>query len=298
MEELNRRTPISGHKLATLIVESQRSSPRIVDPRIPVFIVRLHDARIINSYDVLAALFRECTGESEPQNRTETPQTYEVATNVLDHLTRCFLTAKSPKTIPETRQTLAVLSRWLEVVATTGTDSNALLESLDHNAILLYDYLGSLSIAMLENVRVGGVIEKAITPGMQSPLHLSSTVHMFSRESLTNCLRKTEQHDILAHALTVFVPFWAQTSPQHAQNIARLEDVQKHHSLVEELSKTSSDDNAMDVAAAMQVEAIIDLTLMHTRAALFIFLNSLVGDITSSFLTPLTMLARFTTFDR
>jgi len=190
VEELNRRTPIPGHKLATLIVESQKISPKIVDPRIPLFIVQLHDARIINSYDVLAALFHECTGASETQNRSATPQTYELATNVLDHLTRCFLSAKSPKAIPETRQTLAVLSRWLEAVASTGTDSNALLQSLDHNAVLLYDYLGSLSIAMLENVRVGGVIEKAITPGRQSPLHLSSNINMSSGEYLTNCLQK------------------------------------------------------------------------------------------------------------
>jgi len=101
----------------------------------------------------------------------------------------------------------------------------------------------------------------------------------------------------LAHALTVFVPFWAQTS-QHTQNIARLEDAQKHHSLVEELSKTGSDDSTMDVAAAMQVEAVIDLTLMHTRAALFIFLNSLVGDIILFCLILLTVAACFAPFDR
>jgi len=165
VEELSGRTPIPGHKLAALVVESQRASTKIVDPRIPLFIAQLHDARIINSYDVLAALFSEYIGASEAHIRAATTQTYELAANVLDHLTRCFLNAKSPKTIPETRNTLAVLSRWLEAVASTGTDSDALLQSLDQNAILLYDYLGSLAIAMLENVRVGGVIEKAITTG-------------------------------------------------------------------------------------------------------------------------------------
>jgi len=67
---------------------------------------------------------------------------------------------------------------------------------------------------------------------------------------------------------------------------------------VEELSKVGSDDSAMDVAAAMQVEAIIDLTLMHTRAALFIFLNSLVGGITFFCIMLLTTTACFTSFDR
>jgi len=99
-----------------------------------------------------------------------------------------------------------------------------------------------------------------------------------SGESLSLTNSKIEQREILAHALTVFIPFWAQTSPQHAQNISRLEDAQKHHSLVEEIPKMGADDSTMDVAAAVQIEAVLDLPFMHTRAALFIFLNSLVGN--------------------
>ena len=86
----------------------------------------------------------------------------------------------------------------------------------------------------------------------------------------------TEQREQLSHALTLFIPYWAQTSPQHAQNVTRLDDAQKQQSLVEDISKTGSDENALDVAAAVQVGAVLDLPLMHTRASLFLFLNSLV----------------------
>lgn len=80
----------------------------------------------------------------------------------------------------------------------------------------------------------------------------------------------------MSHALTLFIHYWAQASSQNAQHVNRLDDAQKQQSLVEDISKTGSDENALVVAAAVQVETVLDLPLMHTRASLFLFLNSLV----------------------
>lgn len=164
VEELSDRFPIAGHKLATIVVDSQRASGKIVDPRIPIFVEQLLESHIINSYDVLAALFREYSEALESRNGKDT-NAYELAANLLDHLMRSFVSANSPRSIPETRYSLLVLSRWLEIVTSAITDSDALMRSLDPDAIVLCDSLGLLAIAMLENVRVSGVIERAITPG-------------------------------------------------------------------------------------------------------------------------------------
>lgn len=108
----------------------------------------------------------------------------------------------------------------------------------------------------------------------------------------------TDQREDLAHSLTIFVPFWAQNSPQHAQNASRLELVQKHHSLIEDTPKGGVDESGLDVAAAMQIEAVLEIALMHTRAALFLFLNSLVCDPITLRVTDLTTIVDLTSSDR
>lgn len=169
VEELGDRVSISGRKLAFIVVENRRATGKIVDPRIPVFVEQLLEANMVNSYDILAALFRDYSVASEAGNGKPVSNVCELASNLLDHLTRCFVSAKSPRSIPETRHALLVLSTWLETVASAANDGDALMQSLDHSLMLLYDSLGQLAIAMLENVRVGGVIEKAITPGRSGP---------------------------------------------------------------------------------------------------------------------------------
>jgi mediator of RNA polymerase II transcription subunit 5 len=187
VEELSDRFPIAGHKLAAIVVDSHRASDKIVDPRIPIFVEQLLESHIINSYDVLAALFREYSEALESRSEKDT-SVYELETNLLDHLVRSFVSAKSPRSIPETRYALLVLSRWLESMTSANTDSDGLMHPIDHNAIVLYDSLGLLAIAMLENVRVSGVIEKAITPGRcLSPAPIAH----FSLPSPTESLAKS-----------------------------------------------------------------------------------------------------------
>jgi len=79
----------------------------------------------------------------------------------------------------------------------------------------------------------------------------------------------------LAQGLTAFTAFWLQAAPQHAQNAARLDMAQKSRSLVDETT-SESQEAAIDVAAAVQVEAVVDLQIVHTRPSVFVFISALV----------------------
>ena len=86
----------------------------------------------------------------------------------------------------------------------------------------------------------------------------------------------TETRKGFAHALTNFIPFLSQTSIQIAN---RLEIYQKEHDLNVKPAPGANGDtneNAGLEVAALQLDAVIDLPAINTRAGLYVFLNALV----------------------
>lgn len=84
-----------------------------------------------------------------------------------------------------------------------------------------------------------------------------------------------------AQALTAFIPFLSQTSIQIAN---RLEIYQKEHDLNDKSASTTNggaNENAGLDVAALQLEAVIDLPQISTRAGLYVFLSSLVCNISA-----------------
>jgi len=76
-------------------------------------------------------------------------------------------------------------------------------------------------------------------------------------------------------ALSLFISLLS-----HNQTIsARLDLLQKQHSLIHIPKKNALQNEGMDAAAALQLESTVDLQQVNTRAGLYIFLNSLVSDI-------------------
>jgi mediator of RNA polymerase II transcription subunit 5 len=79
--------------------------------------------------------------------------------------------------------------------------------------------------------------------------------------------------------LSSFIPYWTHASPQHAQNSARLELAQTNRSLVDKTEHVTLEEGAMDVTAALQVDAVLDLPVVHTRPGVFLFISALVGNL-------------------
>jgi mediator of RNA polymerase II transcription subunit 5 len=80
----------------------------------------------------------------------------------------------------------------------------------------------------------------------------------------------------LARSLSSFIPFLSQTSLQLAN---RLELIQKEHDLYDKslnhINAEAGGSAGLEVAA-LQLDAVIDLPVLNTRAGLYVFLNSLV----------------------
>jgi mediator of RNA polymerase II transcription subunit 5 len=102
-----------------------------------------------------------------------------------------------------------------------------------------------------------------------------------------------------AQALTTFIPFLAPTSIQIAN---RLEIYQKEHNFDNGKSSVgtngAANENAGLGVAALQLEAVIDLPQINTRAGLYIFLNSLVSELSARRSKVLTLIACRTSTDR
>jgi hypothetical protein len=110
---------------------------------------------------------------------------------------------------------------------------------------------------------------------------------------------RTDGRKAFAHALTTFIPFLAPTSIQIAN---RLEIYQKEHNFNNDKASAgtngAANENAGLGVAALQLEAVIDLPQMNTRAGLYIFLNSLVSKLSVRPFDILTLIACRTSTDR
>lgn len=85
------------------------------------------------------------------------------------------------------------------------------------------------------------------------------------------------------------MPYWTHASPQHVQNATRLETGQRNRSLVDDTLNAESQEGTLDVAAALQLQAVVDLPIARCRPSIFVFINSLVRN-SPRFCFPLELL--------
>lgn len=72
------------------------------------------------------------------------------------------------------------------------------------------------------------------------------------------------------------MPYWTHASPNHVQSATRLETGQRNLSLVDDTLNPESHEGTLDVAAALQLQAVVDLPIIRCRPSTFVFINSLV----------------------
>ncbi|KAF2399114.1 Med5-domain-containing protein [Trichodelitschia bisporula] len=252
-EELYKRTPIFRRTLAELLLDCQSLTGNIVDPLLFTYCEYLLGVSRIGAADLLSALFlrsrqhaNSLAAEGQlPSKLVCSPP--ELDHIILDQLTRAFVSGKHPKTRGEGLSTLKVLSQWMMAIT---KPNDPLMPALDHHFVLVCDALGMFATAIVENPRISGFIDAGIQKDLRKDL---------------------------SQALSSFVAYWGHVSPQHPQNANRLDMSQKQRGLTDEGLDGSSSQTALDVAAAIQVESVIDLPSMYTRAGVFIFLSSLLS---------------------
>ncbi|KAF2100783.1 Med5-domain-containing protein [Rhizodiscina lignyota] len=261
INQLHDRSPAPGARLAAIFFDRVSATTVPGDPRIAIYIDSLLESLLVDVSDVLKAMFlRSCARNQLAAQQHGTPKTKgrslnspQLESNILNQLSRLLVTGPRPKTPTEARSCLQTLVEWTAAVVTINSNESMMqamgAEVEQHKQLesaIVRESIGQFWLAALENVKFSGLVDVGLGKNARTQI---------------------------SRALTAFVPLWAQLSPQSA---ARLESVQKNLGIIEEKSASKgSQGDGLDVAAALQIDAVMDLPEIRTRAHLYVFVSAL-----------------------
>ncbi|CAO2658456.1 Nn.00g061790.m01.CDS01 [Neocucurbitaria sp. VM-36] len=241
--QLYARSPIPGRKLAALLLRPRVANTISIDPRVIIYLEHLLASKKVDASDVLISTFEFSkdrlpkTGDDGAPKDAQWNNPPELEEIVFHRLHKAFAAEERPINNTEGIRTLVVVTRWMQAMVTSHT-SDTMIQAM------------------------AGI--------QQQPQQQSINV----REGLD--LRKR-----LVQSLSSFIPFLShntggsQTSLQLAN---RLELSQKQHDFYDKLPAVdgeASENTGLEVAA-LQLDAVMDLPLVNTRAGLYVFLNALL----------------------
>ncbi|KAF2737281.1 mediator of RNA polymeras-like protein II transcription subunit 5 [Polyplosphaeria fusca] len=263
--QLYGRLPIPGRKLAALLLKPRSANASSPDPRVVVYLERLLALRRVDAPDVLAAAFQfsrdqpprpgdeGIPSKDDPSRWHNPPELEEI---IFHRLHKAFANGDRPTSNAESTRTLIVVSKWMSTMVASHTSESMLIHAIpglqqqpQQQSINVREALGMLVAAFVENVK---------------------TIQFLNHDKAKDLRR------VFAQSLSTFIPFLAQTSITIAN---RLEISQKEHDLHDRpLAQVSNDaaENAGLEVAALQLEAVMDLAVLNTRAGLYVFINSLL----------------------
>ncbi|KAF9693489.1 hypothetical protein EKO04_008476 [Ascochyta lentis] len=264
--QLHRKSPLPGCKLAGLLLKPRSARASSVDPRVIVYLERLLALKKVDASDVLSATFYFSqdrlpkTDEHATENEPKWNNASELEEVVCHRLHKSFAAEDRPTNNTEGIQTLIVVIRWMQAMVTSHT-SDTMMQAM--TGISQQPQQQSINVREALGVLVVGLIE-------------NSKILLILNHPTAKDLRKR-----LAQSLASFIPFLSHNSleSQSSLEIAnRLEMSQKQHNLYEKPANIEGvpNEHASLEVAALQLEAVMDLPLVSTRAGLFVFLNALL----------------------
>ncbi|KAF2461655.1 mediator complex, subunit Med5 [Lineolata rhizophorae] len=266
--------------------QTQLPTSAVVDPLILVYLDRLLAAEYVNCSDVLYVLLWLATGAHDEQDghhhgppkpaagvpgavadgagqhqrdgdsRSASASSSRCPPDLEEHvffrLAKCFTAPDQPRTVADARRVLILAARWMSFLAASDSMQQAMaaadgIQHVQPQSAMVREAFGTLLLALTENQRVVGVL-----------------THLLSKE-----FRQS-----FGQNLSLFIPFLAQTSIQISN---RLEVFQKEHGLGGESINDLAGTAEKASFDAMQLEAILDLPAVNTRAGMYIFLSSLLA---------------------
>ncbi|KAF2441884.1 Med5-domain-containing protein [Karstenula rhodostoma CBS 690.94] len=259
---LHTRSPLPGDKLAALLVKPRAAGVNSVDPRVIVYAERLLALRKVDASDILAAAFKfskdrpiQPSDNTNPKDPSRWQNPSELDEILFHRLHKAFSGERPERPVSnvEATRTVKAVIMWMSAMVASHTNDSMLQamagiqQQPQQQSINVREGLGMLVVGLIENGKI---------------------LQLLSRDKFKGG-RKA-----FARALTTFIPFLSQTSIQIAN---RLEIYQKEHDFNDKSSAGgAANENAGLEVAALQLEAVIDLPQINTRAGLYIFLNALL----------------------
>ncbi|KAK8197736.1 mediator complex, subunit Med5 [Phyllosticta capitalensis] len=259
--DLRRRIPKDGTGLAEALLRPKTLSAFYFDPLVVVYLEKSLTLDLLDPSDVLQVLLRHAkeantiADGSQPGDTQTKPPTYvspELEELVFARLSRTYMVNERPKKVPEAKKTLALLAKWMSTMSSTqATESviNSIADGTQGHRTTTITSLGLLVIAVLEHPKIAGVLEKVF------PKWASKA---------------------LSESITAFMPHLSHASLPLADRLGML---QKQYALTDHGASAVDDgsaNNGIDVAG-LQLETVMDLPVINTRAGLYVFVNSLLA---------------------
>ncbi|KAK8175814.1 mediator complex, subunit Med5 [Phyllosticta citrichinensis] len=260
--DLQGRIPKDGAALSEALLRPKTLSEFYFDPLVVVYLERSLALDLLDPPQVLEALFRHAREANTAADRSQPkgwnvkpPPSYvspELEELVFARLSRTYMINERPKKVSEAQKTLALLTKWMSTMSSTQAAEsviNSIAEGTQGHRTTTIMSLGLLVIAVLEHPKIAGVLEKAC------PKWVSKA---------------------LSESITAFMPHLSQSSLQLADRLGML---QKQYSLSDHAANAVDDGsahNGLDVAV-LQLETVMDLPVINTRAGLYVFVNSLLS---------------------
>ncbi|KAF1814494.1 Med5-domain-containing protein [Eremomyces bilateralis CBS 781.70] len=261
-QKLELKYPIRGRRVAELIIaessDGNEDEIRLMDWSGDIYVRTLLRAGRIDIADVLGALlvrsktYHAAFSRPDFELPNSKSNAMDLESRIFLTLTRALISGPHPRRQMELTDFLRFLAKYMSAAATTSVET-ALLDPLtreyrwaEDRQHRFRDRLGTLAVTTLEH---GKVIR-------------------FLMDS-----KREKIHRELAEALTLFVPVYAQISPNTAD---RLGLAQRQSTLVQEGEEGEMDHGDIDVAA-LHVDAVVDLQTIYSRAGLYVFISALMS---------------------
>jgi mediator of RNA polymerase II transcription subunit 5 len=281
--QLYQRSPLPGRKLVALLLKPRSPNAISVDPRVVTYLERLLALKKVDASDVLSATFHYSkdrspkTGDDSLEKQPRWCNSPDLEELVCHRLQRAFATEERPVNNTEGLQTLIVTTRWMQAMVTSHT-SDTMMQAMtgisqhpQQHSINVREALGVLVVGLIENSKILMILNHPTAKGGRPIEILCTGLRLLQLD-----LRKR-----LARSLSSFIPFLSHNSlgsPSSLEIANRLEMSQKQHELYEKPATVEGvqNENAHLEVAALQLDAVMNLPLVSTRAGLYVFLNSLV----------------------
>jgi mediator of RNA polymerase II transcription subunit 5 len=175
--QLYRKSPLSGRKLAALLLKPRSPCANNVDPRVIIYLERLLALKKVDASDVLSATFyyskdrQPQAGGDVLEGESRWNNSPELEELVCHRLHKNFTTEERPLSNTEGLQTLIVVTRWMQAMVTSHT-SDTMMQAMagisqqpQQQSINVREGLGVLVVGLIENSKILLILNHPTTKG-------------------------------------------------------------------------------------------------------------------------------------
>lgn len=277
---LYKQSPLRGHDIARLLLDSSSGSHGGLDPILWEYVRALIGLDIIHGGNLLAAVSER---EDEAANKHMKAQVEEdkgglqrlsvdFKERLLTVLCHVYATNHEPKGAAEAQETLMALCRWM--IAVCESDQRTTLEEIqfqDPGDVLVQEALGVLFLTLAQTDHVRHVLDKALPHGKYGHFLFAVAIVFHIAEE------HPEVGEKLPNALSKFVVVLTASSPQLAN---RLDFLQHSLQSLQNRGTQPFADSATDSIdiRELRINEISDRNAVRCRASLLIYLEAIVSD--------------------